>query len=73
MDCAKYSGNPWCIALCVMHSSLCIQIYLHVSQPNDLIKSDIETIEAKFSLYITRIRVYSTTLNTLKFIHKVYR
>ena len=43
------------IALCVIHNSLCIQIHLNLSQPNDLIKSDIETIEAKFSLYNTRI------------------
>ena len=39
----------------VIHNSLCIQIYLNLSQPNDLIKSDIETIEAKFSLYNTHI------------------
>ena len=34
--------------------NLCIQIYIDLSQPNDPIKADIETIEEKFSLYNTR-------------------
>ena len=29
---------------------LCLQIYINLSQPSDLIRGDIETIEAKFSL-----------------------
>ena len=45
--------------LCVIHNSLCIPIYLNLSQPNNLIKKglklDIETIEDKFSLYNIRI------------------
>ena len=40
-----------CILLCILHSSLCIQIYLNLSQPNYLIKSDIETIAEQLSLY----------------------
>ena len=49
------SGHSRCIALCVIHNSLCLQIYLNLSQPSDLIRAAIETIEAKFNLYNTRI------------------
>ena len=57
------------MALCVIHNSLCLHIYVYIiyynilyiyiyinlSQPIDLIKADIETIKAKFILYNTRI------------------
>ena len=34
---------------------ICLKIYINLSQHIDLIKADIETIEAKFSLYNIRI------------------
>ena len=46
------------IVLCVIHNIICLQIYLNLSQPIDLIKADIATIEAKYSLYNIRIARY---------------
>ena len=40
-----------------MHNSICLQIYLNLSQTNDLTKADMETNKEYFSLYNTHISI----------------